>query len=139
MCGIFGVISVDTDSLSESQLARAKAALSALHKRGPDGQSFEVHRNAFFGHTRLSIIDLSEKATQPLKSIESGNLITVNGEIYDYKKIRRELGIEKFYSDSDSEVLLIAYDQKGLQGVWRALTGCMPLRFWMSAGHWFIS
>ena len=100
-----------------------ESALSALQERGPDGQSFEVHRNAFFGHTRLSIIDLSEKATQPLKSIESGNLITVNGEIYDYKKIRRELGIEKFYSDSDSEVLLIAYDQKGLQGALEGIDG----------------
>jgi asparagine synthase (glutamine-hydrolysing) len=110
MCGIIGV-----KSKAVSRENFENEILISLKHRGPDFQSFEQIDNFFIGHTRLSIIDLSTAANQPMKSFDGNLILTFNGEIYNYLEIRKEL--EKrgysFNSKSDTEVILNAYIEYG--------------------------
>lgn len=82
--------------------------------RGPDGTGHFINDNISLGHNRLSIIDLSEQASQPMKSVEGNLIITYNGEIYNFKKIKEQLKDKyNFKSDSDTEVILAAYQEWG--------------------------
>jgi len=82
--------------------------------RGPDNTSFIKTNNWMLGHNRLSIIDLSEEANQPFVCNCGRYVIVFNGEIYNFKEIRRELEKKyKFRTNSDTEVLLNLYIEKG--------------------------
>ncbi len=114
MCGIAGVYNSSKDSDELNYLGRKFVKL--LHHRGPDGNGIEVFdcNNASrtcLTHNRLSIIDLSNKARQPMSKYKSRYWISFNGEIYNYKEIKRELQKkgENFFSDSDTEVILASY------------------------------
>lgn len=93
--------------------------LKTLKHRGPDGEpSFwidEEHRVGL-GHTRLAIIDLSDHGRQPMHSVEKDVYLSMNGELYDHDRIRRE-AIEKdqyqFLSESDSEIAIYLYKKFG--------------------------
>jgi len=99
--------------------ARVQNALYHLHTRGPDHQAHDMLRlptgTLVLGHTRLSIIDLTPQANQPMHSQDGRYSIVFNGEIYNYKEIRKELGIlgHGFTTDSDTEVLLKAWAHWG--------------------------
>ncbi|NND76955.1 MAG: asparagine synthase (glutamine-hydrolyzing) [Flavobacteriales bacterium] len=113
MCGICGIVSfAGRSDLSQLQLMNA-----ALEHRGPDGQGIWSNKNesVILGHRRLSIIDLSQKAKQPLTYRNERYSITYNGEIYNYIELKKELISDgyTFKSGSDTEVLLALYDQKG--------------------------
>lgn len=108
MCGIFGAAFLGSESRANLRLALATAA---LHHRGPDGQGGYADDDVVFGHTRLKILDLSERANQPMKS-EDGRIVMVfNGEIYNYVELRAELEQRgaTFRSSSDTEILLEGY------------------------------
>ena len=113
MCGILGYYS---KRKIEAQKAKTLSSLlNMLFHRGPDakGEYTDKHKMVFLGHTRLSIIDLDERANQPMKR---GSLVIVfNGEIYNYKEIREELKNKgyTFLTNSDTEVLLFAYKEWG--------------------------
>jgi asparagine synthase (glutamine-hydrolysing) len=114
MCGISGFI----DFTKKSDFSDLKKMNDTLFHRGPDGEGMEIYntQNAIigFGHRRLSIIDLSEGGSQPMKF---KNLhIVFNGEIYNYKEIRNELAQKGhvFTSYSDTEVVLHAFETWGL-------------------------
>ena len=105
MCGIAGLIDLKGREVRKETI---KAMTDAIKHRGPDGEGQWVHENVGIGHRRLSIIDLTEAASQPMLSTDRRYVLTYNGEIYNYREIRQELetlGI-KFQSQSDSEVLL---------------------------------
>ena len=112
MCGIFGIVSREGD-VSRDVLARA---LKSLAHRGPDDSGTAVvecgaQSHLGLAHTRLSIIDLSPLGHQPMRDPVSGNWIVFNGEIYNFRELRKELeaaGVE-FKSHSDTEVILAAY------------------------------
>jgi asparagine synthase (glutamine-hydrolysing) len=118
MCGIFGFYS--TNLIVDIEI-RTKAALNALKHRGPDDSGildFSVQKkhldskyNLFFGHTRLSIIDVTDGGRQPMNSIDGRYTIVFNGEIYNYRELRRELLNHgySFYTESDTEVLIAAW------------------------------
>lgn len=110
MCGITGILSKNNELVSAERLKRMTDVLA---HRGPDGEGIWLNEKAqvAFGHRRLSIIDLSEAASQPLHYL-SRYTITYNGEIYNYLELRDVL-IKKGYrfrSQSDTEVILAAYD-----------------------------
>jgi asparagine synthase (glutamine-hydrolysing) len=113
MCGISGIVSFDkSDNLS----SRIKAMTDVIEHRGPDGDGHWTSKNqqVAFGHRRLSIIDLSVHANQPMHFAGLRYTITFNGEIYNYVELKTEL-IQKgyhFQTDSDTEVLLALYDLK---------------------------
>lgn len=95
------------------------AALASMRERGPDDQGYEVEAAAqgvvALGHTRLSIIDLTPGGHQPMHSSDRAVSIVFNGEIYNYRELRKELKAlgHSFTSDSDTEVLLSAWRQWG--------------------------
>ena len=110
MCGIAGII-----SKNKTESVQIKGMLSKIKHRGPDyqGNVNLFDDCAWLGHTRLSIIDLSEAANQPMKY---GQLyLTYNGEIYNYIELKNELREKghSFRTDSDTEVILAAYREWG--------------------------
>lgn len=117
MCGIAGL--VVKNSLHAAQGERTLEQMSAkLIHRGPDGEGLQWFANADFGlaHRRLSIIDLSEAAAQPMQ-LNDRYWLSFNGEIYNYIELRTELSAlgAVFQSNSDAEVLLQAYHFWGAQ------------------------
>lgn len=112
MCGIFGAINLDgSPRLEETQVAEG---VRLLKHRGPDGFGVSTIGAVSFGHTRLSIIDLA-LGQQPMKDAYDDGLITYNGEIYNFKKIKALLEKEgrRFLTNSDTEVVLNAFLQWG--------------------------
>ncbi|MFH1820682.1 MAG: asparagine synthase (glutamine-hydrolyzing) [Candidatus Nealsonbacteria bacterium] len=106
MCSINGF------NFKDEQLVR-KMVGQTKH-RGPDDQGFYVDENVSLGHARLSIIDLSENARQPIWNEDNSLAIVFNGEIYNFKELREELQKRghKFRSFSDTEVILHLYEEK---------------------------
>jgi asparagine synthase (glutamine-hydrolysing) len=89
--------------------------LDSLLHRGPDARGTFTDDHVQFGHTRLSIIDLTDAARQPMQSADDRYVITFNGEIFNYLELKAELGLAgfRFASQSDTEVLLTAYHAWG--------------------------
>src|SRR5882672_9324413 len=133
MCGIAGWIERPESALSEHTLT---AMLQAIAHRGPDGKGMRRFRAAgsghqvFLGHRRLAIID-PEGAHQPMCDDAAGLALTFNGEIYNFRELRAELENHghRFERDSDTEVLLRAYQQWGTQCVNR-LRGQFAFAVW---------
>ncbi|HWR45837.1 asparagine synthase (glutamine-hydrolyzing) [Sporomusa sp.] len=113
MCGIAGSSKITTETL--------KVAIQKMQHRGPDADGAIGINNQMgaMGHVRLAIIDLDSRSSQPMVCPVSGNVISFNGEIYNYRDIREELAVLgwKFKTTSDTEVLLYAYNEWG--------TGCL--------------
>lgn len=119
MCGVFGVTDFRVD-----QLPKARECLSQLHHRGPDQWSDFFDDQLYVGHRRLSINDLSEYGKQPIVSAKKDVVVAVNGEIYNYKKLKAELETNfEFKSTSDSEVVLHGYVAWGIEGLLDRLDG----------------
>lgn len=95
--------------------------MDALAPRGPDGSGLAIHGNVALGHRRLRIIDLSEKARQPMVDAELGLAIAFNGCIYNYPELREELEGKgyRFFSKGDTEVILKAWHAWGKECVKR--------------------
>lgn len=111
MCGIAGIYKFN----SSVSLPELKKFTDSIQHRGPDGAGYELlHNNTLgLGHRRLSVLDLSNAAKQPMSYADGRYKMTFNGEIYNFIELRKELvsaGYE-FKSDSDSEVILAAYDK----------------------------
>lgn len=112
MCGISGYFSRKTECNLENEL---KDSLKKQAYRGPDDEGVWWNSRVGLAHARLSIIDLSPNAHQPMTNDEVGLRLVFNGEIYNYREIRAELELLGvcFNSDSDTEVLLNAYQKWG--------------------------
>jgi asparagine synthase (glutamine-hydrolysing) len=110
MCGIMGMIGTKGAETTKS----TAAMLSALSRRGPDDHGSHVFANGVLGQTRLSIIDLSS-GHQPMRDEARQLVITFNGEIYNYRTLRKELEQRgySFSTQSDTEVILKAYAEYG--------------------------
>ena len=132
MCGIAGWIGTPEGSLTGETLARM---LEAIAHRGPDDEGVYSIRSAAgyevaLGHRRLAIID-PEGARQPMCDVSAGLALTFNGEIYNFRELRDELcelGY-RFQRDSDTEVLLRAYQHWG-EGVVQRLRGMFAFAIW---------
>lgn len=118
MCGIAGEIRFDSTSADTGALGRM---LEVLAPRGPDGSGIVARGAVAFGHRRLKIIDLSEKAAQPMTDPDLGLTLTFNGCIYNYPELRAELEAKgyRFFSTGDTEVILKAYHAWGAECVER--------------------
>ena len=111
MCGICGIINLKSESVSEDALWRMT---HRLEHRGPDDLGIESFGDVGFGHTRLSIIDLSPAGHQPMSNKDASVWITYNGELYNYQALRQELIPRyEFRSQSDTEVIIHAYEEWG--------------------------
>lgn len=112
MCGICGEIRSDGAQPSPGVLSRM---MDVLAPRGPDGAGMMIHGSTALGHRRLKIIDLSERARQPMTDPGLGLSIAFNGCIYNYPELRTELEAMgyRFFSSGDTEVILKAWHAWG--------------------------
>ncbi|MEH2455786.1 asparagine synthase (glutamine-hydrolyzing) [Nostoc sp.] len=155
MCGIAGILTkTEINNSLENLMLKMQ---TALQHRGPDDQGIYISpdREVGFAHTRLSILDLSAAGHQPMSTPDRRYWITFNGEIYNFWELRRTLEAkgEKFYSKTDTEVILKLYQQQGAEcvknlrgmfafGIWdnqeqtcfiaRDALGIKPLYYWQS-------
>ncbi|MDX2087792.1 MAG: asparagine synthase (glutamine-hydrolyzing) [Kofleriaceae bacterium] len=133
MCGIVGIVGPGRAAHLES----LEAMTDALAKRGPDARSTWSERFGTgdevvaFGHRRLSIIDLSDAATQPMMDTSGRFVLVYNGEIYNYRELRDELLAlgARFRTSSDTEVLLEGYKQWG-ESLLPKLNGMFAFAMW---------
>lgn len=105
MCGIGGCVLPVGEA---PERARLEAMRAALAHRGPDGSGVEVLGNVALVHTRLSIVDTSEHACQPMRHPDGQFWISYNGEIFNHEALRREMANERFGSPGDTSSLLHA-------------------------------
>src|SRR5882762_6370467 len=134
MCGIVGVLSFDGSAfrVSDPYLVRMRDVMS---HRGPDGAGLFVSpdRRVGLGHRRLSIIDLSENALQPMANEDGSLWVIFNGEIYNHAEIRAELekrGGHRWKTDhSDTEVILHAFEEWGVDCVHK-FRGMFAIALW---------
>jgi asparagine synthase (glutamine-hydrolysing) len=114
MCGIVGWVSPDRDNFNIR--SRLERMLFSQKHRGPDATGIFISRNVGIGHVRLSIIDINEEGNQPFISSNGKFAIVFNGEIYNYKDLKKKLvrkGVT-FRTTSDTEVLLEAFISEGI-------------------------
>jgi len=123
MCGINGFTFRDSEALRRMH--------DITKHRGPDDEGFFESDTCSLAHNRLSIIDLSSEGRQPMKTPDGRYVISFNGEIYNYREIRRELETlgETFRSESDTEVLVRAWSIWG-EAVLARLNGMFAFAIW---------
>jgi len=111
MCGISGILKLDSSAADDGRLRRM---IATLRHRGPDGDGIHLSGPVGLAHARLSIIDLSGGA-QPMSSADGSLWITFNGEIFNYIELQEELQSKgyRFLTRSDTEVILNAYLEWG--------------------------
>jgi len=114
MCGVLGQIKID--GRINPDRGRFEFALGLLAHRGPDHQGVYPDRDFIFGHRRLSILDLSADAHQPMISPDGNVILVFNGEIYNYRELRETLTGQgyAFRTSGDTEVLLNGYHREGV-------------------------
>lgn len=137
MCGIAGIISLDESIIAKTHQAHL---LTLLDHRGPDDRGVFFTEKVLFGHTRLSIIDLSSNGHQPFKSADGQFVIVYNGEIYNYIELRQELAQWfTFSTNTDTEVLLNAFIKWG-SGCLDRLNGMFAFAVYdLATGNTFIA
>ncbi len=132
MCGINGIFAYHSAS-SAPKGTELLTTREAMRARGPDGLGawWNVDRRCGLGHRRLSIIDLSDRASQPMASEDNRFVVVFNGEIYNYPQLRAELENDgvRFRTTSDTEALLHLYAHHGAEMVHR-LRGMFAFAIW---------
>jgi len=136
MCGVVGVVEFE-GGLGAEERALVTAMRDTMVNRGPDGAGLWASPDgrAIFGHRRLSIIDLSESASQPMTTEDGRYCLVFNGEIYNHQELRVELVAEGVTTwrtgHSDTEVLLRGFERYGIEFVLR-LRGMFAFAVWDS-------
>lgn len=126
MCGINAVFSFTGEGDFSSQV---KSMNHCLAHRGPDNDGIYVQNGIALGHRRLSIIDLSAAGNQPMRSPYANQVVVFNGEIYNFREVRKMLPEFEFRTDSDTEVLLAAWKKWGLDSL-SVLNGMFAFAIW---------
>ncbi len=127
MCGICGQVG------SRPDVGRLQSAMERMVHRGPDQAGSWLGPGVMLGHRRLAVIDLSNDACQPMASEDLTVRLVFNGEIYNFPALRRELeSRHRFRSRSDSEVLVHGYEEWGIEGLLRRVSGMFAFALWDS-------
>jgi len=129
MCGFAGIIDLNRLEINDDLDRRMSKALDSLYPRGPDQKGKLVDDYSYFVHARLSIIDITNNGKQPIHKY--GKTIVYNGEIYNYKEVKKILQESgyKFFSNSDTEVLIAAWDKWGDKAL-EYLNGMYAFAIW---------
>jgi asparagine synthase (glutamine-hydrolysing) len=134
MCGICGQIDLNSDGAG---LQALRAMSAAIARRGPDDAGLRMVRTgdggpqAALGHQRLAILDLSSEGRQPMSNEDGTIWLTYNGEIYNFRELRRELEAKghRFRSRTDTEVIIHLYEEEGIEAAGR-LEGMFAFGLW---------
>jgi asparagine synthase (glutamine-hydrolysing) len=130
MCGIAGFVA--TVGHPREWQADLKDAVRALHHRGPDGEGVWLGDHVGLGHRRLSILDLSDRGRQPMVSASGRYVMVYNGEVYNFRDIRRQLEStgQPFASSGDSELVLASIEKWGVDAAVRRFIGMFAIAVW---------
>ena len=133
MCGIAGIMSLAAEPLSEASLRSVRAMSDTMQHRGPDdnGEWTSADRRVMFAHRRLSIIDPTAEAHQPMISV-TGSVLNFNGEIYNYRELRKEYALD--VPLSDTAVLLTLLERHGT-AILPKLRGFFAFAFYNAANR----
>ena len=128
MCGIAGILHRDGRPASS---VIVKAMTDIIRHRGPDGEGVYCDGPVGLGHRRLSIIDLTDAARQPMATRDGRYVLTYNGEIYNFHQLKAQLSARGhlFHSTGDSEVLLAAFSEWGLSALYK-FNGMFAFAIW---------
>lgn len=134
MCGIAGIIRFDGRAVDEAILLRMRERIA---HRGPDDAGAYLGAGVGLAHRRLSILDLSDAAHQPMRDAASGAVLCYNGEVYNYPELRRRLAEEgcQFQSTGDTEVVLRACRAWGVPAAARLMDGMFAFAYWDPAAQ----
>jgi len=125
MCGIVGILSRDGNYHN-----RINEASNLISYRGPDDSGvYKVDRLLSLAHRRLSIVDVHHRSVQPMIDETNGNVLVFNGEVYNYKELKSYLD-RKFFTHSDTEVLLYLLSDLGIDKALPLLNGMWAFAFW---------
>ena len=129
MCGIAGTLAVDAAAAADGEAVRRMC--DAMVHRGPDDHGYLNDGACALGHRRLSIIDLRPEGAQPMTNEDGSIAVVVNGEIYNFQALRRDLEAKghTFKSRSDSEVIVHLYEEEGVDFL-DHLRGMFALALW---------
>ena len=111
MCGISGIFDPNNTLLSNEKVNLINKMNHAIIHRGPNSQNYWLDDLVTLGSTRLSILDLSERGSMPMSYKQ--NTIVHNGEVYNYKEIKNKFSLDKFKTDTDTEVILKSFNKIG--------------------------
>tara|TARA_R110001592_G_scaffold362857_1_gene678560 strand:- start:8606 stop:10423 length:1818 start_codon:yes stop_codon:yes gene_type:complete len=128
MCGITGIYSKEKISKFEQRIV---AMNDSIIHRGPDAGGVYLNKNLAIGHRRLSIIDTSESANQPMHTKSDTWHLVFNGEIYNFNEIKKELNYS-FTSTSDTEVIIAAVEEKGVDWLIEKANGMFAIALYNS-------
>ncbi len=133
MCGIAGVLWLQSPPHVEERIGLGMQMLSSIEHRGPDDGALLVDDTIALGHRRLSILDLSERGRQPMTNASERYWISYNGEIYNFKELRAELEHSGyvFHSSTDTEVVLNGFEEWG-ESILNRLNGMFAIAVWDS-------
>ncbi|MGH1366146.1 MAG: asparagine synthase (glutamine-hydrolyzing) [Calditrichia bacterium] len=128
MCGITGIFNITGKPVSINTL---REMTDVVAHRGPDGSGFWTQSFVGFGHRRLAILDLSPSGHQPMQTEDGNFVISYNGEVYNYQNLRIELEAKghRFRSESDTEVVLKAFQEWGEESILK-LNGMFAFAIW---------
>lgn len=134
MCGIAGFLDSSGRQSGDALASTVSAMAETLAHRGPDGHGAWVDPDAgvALGHRRLAILDLSPEGHQPMSSPGGRYVLSYNGEVYNFKELRRQLAAEghRFRSGSDTEVLVAGIERWGLETALERLNGMFAFALW---------
>ena len=123
MCGLTGFINLKNDGSKCEDYLRAMN--TALTHRGPDDEGYWIdpQRTLGMAHRRLSILDLSRQGHQPMFSAGNRYVIAFNGEVYNFSELRKQLNSTQWRGHSDTEVMLAAIEQWGIESAVKNFVG----------------
>ena len=127
MCGIAGFCRLDGKHVSgRGELADA---IACLGHRGPDDDGLWVSDGVGLGHRRLSILDVSTGGHQPMESASGRFVMVFNGEVYNFRDIHHDLEVRgrRFHSSGDTEVILAAFEEWGVEAAVRQFIGMFAI------------
>ena len=129
MCGLTGFIG--TPATSDQMIRTVRRMCDAIVHRGPDdaGEWIDAESGVALGFRRLAIIDLSPAGHQPMVSASGRYVATLNGEIYNFQDLRRELRTE-WRGHSDTEVMMAAFDAWGVEAAVKRFNGMFAIAVW---------
>lgn len=126
MCGICGIHGIERLDQPRELIRKMNASIA---HRGPDASGEYISDEIALGHQRLSIIDLSAAANQPMHSADGNLVLVFNGELYNYQELRAKLSDYPFLTNGDTEVVLAAFQQWGIDAVQR-FNGMFSIALW---------
>jgi len=128
MCGICGIYNKGSTEISENRIIRMR---DIMYSRGPDDAGIYVKEHIGLGHRRLSIIDLTKAGHQPIANEDKTVWMVFNGEIYNFKELRKKLETlgHVFKSKTDCEVVIHGYEEWG-ENVFKNLNGMFGVAIW---------